>query len=170
MQFIGWWLLVRSIGKADIEIKASISALGKNLFLLSAIALTIKLCLQTGSVIPSLSKLAFGFRPIVIGYLHLVLLGVISIFLIAYMYSYNFLSINKSTKRGIVIFVFGVLINEILLMIQGIADLNYESVPFIPVLLFITALTLFTGIALINFGQIQNMRSVTHRSAAIPEL
>jgi hypothetical protein len=170
MQIIGWWILVKSIRKTIVEIKGRIPRLGKNLFLLSAVALTIKLCLQTGSVIPSLSKLAFGFRPIVIGYLHLVLLGVISIFIIAYMYSYNFLTINKSTKRGIIIFIFGVLLNEILLMIQGIADLNYESVPYIPVLLFITALTLLTGITLINYGQIQNMRSVTNRPAVITEL
>jgi hypothetical protein len=43
-----------------------------NFFLcLSAIALSIKLLLQLGAVIPALSTWAFGLRPIVIGYLHL---------------------------------------------------------------------------------------------------
>ncbi|MBK6785510.1 MAG: hypothetical protein IPG79_18500 [Saprospiraceae bacterium] len=39
---------------------------------LSFLALIIKIMLQTGSIIPEVSKLAFGFRSIVIAYLHLV--------------------------------------------------------------------------------------------------
>jgi len=162
MQLLGWWLLVKIAGNVTIEIKRSIPRLGTYLFLLSAIALTIKLFLQTGSVIPFLSKLAFGFRPIVIGYLHLVLLAVITIFLIAYMYSFKFLSLNKITISGIIVFVSGIFINEILLMIHGIADLNYQKVAFMPLLLFITALILFTGIALINYGQSQKINSSTN--------
>lgn len=131
MQLAGWWLLMKKIKTVMPAIKGSISTLAKYLFLLSAIAFSIKLCLQAGSVIPSLSKLAFGFRPIVIGYLHLVLLGVISIFLIAYMYAFKLIALNKTTIRGIIIFVSGIFLNEILLMIHGIADLNYEGLPFI---------------------------------------
>ena len=48
-----------------------------------------KLSLQMVSVVPSLSTLTVGFRPIVIGYLHLVLLGVITIFLIGYFIEVN---------------------------------------------------------------------------------
>jgi len=170
MQLLGWWLQLKIIVNVITEIKSSISRMGQYLFMLSAIALTIKLCLQTGSVIPSLSKLAFGFRPIVIGYLHLVLLGVISIFLIAYLHSFKLLTWNKITTKGIIIFVSGVFTNEILLMIQGIADLNYESVPFIPVLLFITALVLFTGIAMINYGQLQTANFVERQTATLNEI
>jgi len=155
MQLLGWGLLVYRISKVIVEIKGSISQMSKYLFLLSAIALTIKLFLQAGSVIPFLSKLAFGFRPIVIGYLHLVLLGVISIFILAYMHSFKYLLLNKITSGGIIIFVSGIFLNEILLMIQGIADLYYVGMPFIAALLFITALILFTGILLINYGQVK---------------
>jgi hypothetical protein len=152
MQLWGWALLVKITAKAFLQLNGNISKMGTRLFMLSAIALTIKLLLQTGSVIPSLSKLAFGFRPIVIAYLHLVLLGVISIFLIAYMHSFNFLSVNKFTSTGIIIFVSGIFINEILLMIHGIADMNYEKMANMPSFLFSTALILLVGMVLINYG------------------
>lgn len=53
--------------------------------LLSMLALMLKIVLQAGSTIPSISKLAFGFRPIVIAYLHLVLLAFTLLFLLAYL-------------------------------------------------------------------------------------
>ena len=50
-------------------------------------ALSIKFLLQLGSTIPAISQLAFGFRPIVIAYLHLVLLAIITLFLLFYIYA-----------------------------------------------------------------------------------
>lgn len=122
------------------------------LLLLVAAAFTIKLLLQLGSTIPSLSHLAFGFRPIVIGYLHLILLGVITLFLLAYLFSVQLVPLNKLTRPGILIFTAGVIINEILLMTQGTASIEYKPVPYINESLLITAVILFTGISCINFG------------------
>jgi len=126
--------------------------MAQRIIILSAIALTIKLCLQAGSVIPSLSKLAFGFRPIVIGYLHLVLLGIITLFIIGYILAVNYISINKVTAAGLTVFVLGILFNEALLMTQGIADISYQDVPFINCLLLLAALILFAGILVVNYG------------------
>lgn len=121
-------------------------------FQLSGIAFSIKTLLQLGSTIPSLSKLAFGFRPIVIGYLHLVLLGFVSIFLIAFTWSNHFLHNNQQLPNAIGVFVLGILINEILLMIQGIAALNYWGIPMIDLGLLFAALILLIGITLINIS------------------
>ena len=54
----------------------------KYILLFVGFALSAKFLLQLGSTIPALSQLGFGFRPIVIAYLHLVLLAVISLFLL----------------------------------------------------------------------------------------
>jgi hypothetical protein len=151
-QLIGWFLMVRIVRKAMPVIKRDINGLAMALFCLCAVALTIKLILQAASVIPSLSQLAFGFRPIVIGYLHLVLLGVITIFLIAYSIGFNLLPLTATTRTGILVFVAGIVINETLLMIQGISDMNYQPVPFINQLL-LAALILFTGLLFVNLGQ-----------------
>jgi hypothetical protein len=109
--------------------------------------------LQLGSTIPSLSTLAFGFRPIVIGYLHLVLLGVITLFLLGYMFAENLLTINKKAIAGAGIFAAGIIINEIFLMTQGVAALEYINIPFINEFLLLTALIMLTGIALLNISQ-----------------
>ena len=61
MQLAGWvWLI--SLFKQQLSfIKANLSISSRRILLLSAIALSIKILLQLGSTIPSLSNLAFGF-------------------------------------------------------------------------------------------------------------
>lgn len=153
VQLIGWWLLIRVLRKETTRIQKHVSPLSKALFVLSAIALTIKLLLQAGSVIPSLSILAFGFRPIVIGYLHLALLGVITLFILSYITGMQLIPVNRVTRTGIVIFTSGIILNELFLMIQGISDLYYRALPFMNPLLFVATLTMLTGITTTVYSQ-----------------
>jgi len=144
-QIKAWFSFTRLCRQHKNELLQVFHKPGRGLLLLAAFALTIKFLLQLGSTIPSLSQLAFGFRPIVIGYLHLVLLGVFSIFLIGYIISFQLVSVNKKLLSGIYIFIAGVILNEILLMIQGVASLYYIATPYINEGLLATALVLFTG-------------------------
>ena len=104
--------------------------------------------MQSGSLHPQLSQLSYGFRPIVIGYLHLVLLAVTSIFIIGYIVSFEMVKVTKSFLWGIFIFVSGVIINELLLMMQGVCALSYTVIPAINELLLFAAVILLTGIAI----------------------
>src|SRR5690606_16723716 len=78
---LGWFWFIAEFRKQFHLFLQQASNLAKWLFGLSAIAFTIKVILQAGSTIPSLNNMAFGYRPIVIGYLHLIFLGVITLFL-----------------------------------------------------------------------------------------
>lgn len=120
--------------------------------LLVFLALAIKLLLQLSSTVPSLSDLAFGFRPIVIGYLHLVLLGIISLFLLTVLQVFTKQQQLPLMRKGITVFVSSILLNEILLMLQGICAMAYISLPGIQELLLLVALGLLTGSAMIFFG------------------
>jgi hypothetical protein len=151
-QVIAWCLLVRLMFNNKTTIKLVLNDKSRWLFLLAGIALTIKLLLQLGSTHPALSQLAFGFRPIVIGYLHLVLLGVITIFILGYIISIDLIARGKYFMPGIRIFIAGIIINEILLMLQGTLGLSYSIVPFINELLLIAALIMFSGILLFNIN------------------
>jgi hypothetical protein len=144
-QVAGWVWFVRLIRSNWSLLKPKFSTASKYILAFSAVALTAKLFLQLGSTIPSLSDLTFGFRPIVIGYLHLVLLGVITLFLLGSMFSEAYFYLNKWAVTGIFIFAGAVIINEILLMVQGVAAITYTSIPFINEMLLGTALLLFTG-------------------------
>jgi hypothetical protein len=150
-QLTGWILILRSIYIKKAGFFKNISGQTKWLFILPAIALSIKFLLQLGSVIPALSKLAFGFRPVVIGYLHLMFLGVISIFIIGYCKMKQFIFTNKIAETGIIIFVCGIISNELLLMVQGLSYMNYITVPYVNEMLLGAAVIMFGGILILNF-------------------
>lgn len=152
MQLIAWGLLLKQLVPKLTELSSQYSSQANWLFLFSGLALTIKFILQAASTIPTISTLAFGFRPIVIAYLHLILLGVITLFLIAKFLSSNLIKQNKAALVGIFIFVFGIIFNEFLLMSQGIAAILEQSIPYINELLLLAASLLFYGILLLNLG------------------
>ncbi len=87
VQFAAWISMFKFLVQRFREINLETWSL--IIFLLVGISLTIKFTLQLGSVVPSVSDLAFGFRPIVIAYLHLVLLAVITLFLLNYLMDLN---------------------------------------------------------------------------------
>ncbi len=152
-QLAGWIITIQQIKKQLPFIGVTINSLSRWLLLLSAVALSIKLLLQLGSTIPSLSNIAFGFRPIAIGYLHLILLGVITLFLLGFMIAENQIQLNQLTTSGVKIFTAGVIINEIFLMIQGVAAMIYRPVPFINEALLLAAGIIFSGIILLTISQ-----------------
>ncbi len=152
-QAAGWLIAIQQIRRQVPFIKTIVRSNVSGVLWLSAIALTIKLILQLGSTIPSLSQLAFGFRPIVIGYLHLVLLGVISLFIIGFMMAGKTILLTASSIKAIKIFITGVIINELFLMSQGVAAMIFMPVPYINELLLGAAVLIFSGILLLNFSQ-----------------
>lgn len=121
----------------------------KFIFMFVALAFTTKLFLQMGSTIPVVSQLAFGFRPIVIAYLHLVLLAVISVFLLGYMYASGLMHRSQAVRVAFGIFLTGVFLNELVLAIQGIASFGYVVIPYVNELLFAIALLLLLGTLLL---------------------
>jgi hypothetical protein len=149
-QVIGWSFLLVKLVRHHKLIFSNTPVAVKYVLGISAIALSIKLLLQLGSTIPALSTWAFGFRPIVIGYLHLILLGVISLFIIAHAMDSSLISLNRKIIYGIVIFITGIIINELLLLIQGFGAIKYQSVPYVNELLFAAACIMFTGILILN--------------------
>ena len=140
-QAVGWFILLKAVFTyINSNIQSKLCLL---LFDFIAISGTLKFFLQLGSTVPFLSHLVFGFRPIVIAYLHLVLLALISMLLILYMYSAQFISNNKLSSMALFCFMLGVLLNELALAVQGLASLSYIAVPKINIVLFFIALLLF---------------------------
>lgn len=122
----------------------------KFLFLFIGFALTLKIVLQLGSTIPAIAKFAFGFRPIVIAYLHLVLLAFTSLFVVTYMFLQNWIDYNTLTKKCVLLLAVGILLNEIVLAVQGIASLSYTVVPFANEVLFAISVLLFLSLIALN--------------------
>lgn len=128
-------------------------------FYIAALAVTVKFVLQAISVLPSLSQLVFGFRPIVIAYLHLVLLGVYSLFIIGFLFAKGLINNYKIAFIGAIGFLVGVFLNELLLGIQGFAAFSYLPIPYINEMLFSAALVLLTSVAVLFCSQLRNPKS-----------
>ncbi|MFD2910065.1 hypothetical protein ACFSX9_15130 [Flavobacterium ardleyense] len=152
IQVYAWFKFLAIVIKTKSEVIKTYPVFLRNIFLFSALALTLKLLLQLGSTIPALSQLAFGFRPIVIAYLHLILLAVISLFLLFYIFATDLIRVNKGIKIGLIIFTVGVFLNEIILAIQGVAGFSYTKVPYVNEMLFVAAIVLVTGIGITAFS------------------
>ena len=144
-QGYAWFRLLYGILKQKSDTIQKLGFSLRYVLLFVGFALSIKLLLQLGSTVPFVSKLAFGFRPIVIAYLHLVLLAIITLFLLFYIHVGYFFSRFGKSFFGLVLFSIGVLLNEVILAIQGIASLSYTMIPYVNELLFGAAAVLVLG-------------------------
>lgn len=159
VQVYAWFRYLIIIVKTRREYLQNFPYFLRYVLLFVGFALSIKFILQLGSTIPVLSQLAYGFRPIVIAYLHLVLLAVITLFLLFYMYATHLIHFNKPIKIGVIIFSIGVVLNEIILAIQGVAAFSYTLVPFVNEMLFGAALVLVLGIGITAFYSIIKVKN-----------
>lgn len=138
------------------------SVLANRFLMVAFLAFCIKIILQLGSTIPFLSKLAFGFRPIVIGYLHLVLLSVITFFIFAYVFYHFKQSISTTAKFGSYLFAGGVIANEMILLIQGVGAIEYTAIPHSNEILFIVSIFMVFGLMLLNSNTFNYSKKEEH--------
>ena len=153
IQVFAWFKIVKAIKTALTLDGTILNKFQTYLFLFVGIAFSIKLLLQLGSTIPALSDLAFGFRPIVIAYLHLVLLAVISVFILSFLFTFKLIVVNKLTTIAFSVFVIGIFLNELVLGVQGVAAFSYIVVKYVNETLFGISLLLFSGTILMVLSQ-----------------
>ncbi len=150
-QIIVWVIILIQLSKAKLLSALKIETKVVTSILL--IAFSLKLVLQLFSTIPFISHLAYSLRPIVIAYLHLVLLVIISSFILQYLYRFV-LKVNVNIYM--LVFMFFILINEFLLGIQGIAGMFQVVIPNVHYYLFSISIGIVLSITFI----LRNIRSL----------
>ena len=159
IQVFAWFKFLLVLLKSKINSLEQYSPLLRYILVFVGFAVSVKLILQLGSTVPIISQLAFGFRPIVIAYLHLVLLAIISLFLLFYIYSNHLIILNKNIKYGILLFSTAVILNEIVLAIQGLAAFSYIPIPYVNEILFGIAIVLLIGIGCVAYFSIKKAKN-----------
>ncbi|MCB0461844.1 MAG: hypothetical protein R2816_10385 [Flavobacteriaceae bacterium] len=123
----------------------------------SILCFLIKILLQVITLIPEFSEAVYTHRNFVIGFIHLLMLGVISGFLLSFIAKSNLVSYSKSLYIGIYSFILGFVLTELLLLIQGYKFYYGNGmISNYYLLLFIFSVFLPLGIFLLLFNIIKN--------------
>ncbi len=101
------------------------------LLVTALLAFSIKTGLQFFSAFPSVAALAYALKPIVIAYLHLILIGVISALLLVWYIEKDFIH-QKALFKVIVLFLIGFIGSEITLVLQPWWSLFLPNIPVTP--------------------------------------
>ena len=137
------------------------------LWILASVAFILKIILQVLSTMPFLSHYAFGFRPVVIGYLHLSFVGIISLFILGYINEFIHRFRGRVSGIGAVVFVFGFIGQEIMLMLQGLEAMNVEPIRSANIILLYCAVLMAAGLIWITIGIVRTQEQETKSDALL---
>ena len=110
------YLIYKGMGKSRVN---TLPVITLNMWKISAACFTVKILMQTLVAVPYLATISYTIKNFVIGFIHLLMLGTLSTFIIGC----HHIFINYSAKgqnRGLILFIIGICVVEILLFLQGI--------------------------------------------------
>ena len=117
------------------------------------ISFLIKIALQFISAFPYFADLAYKARNFTIGYLHIVFLGLVAVFLLAWFQQIKLFNFNKRGFQGIWIFLLGFVLSEIIVFIQpSTLLLGLGSLPYSYEVLFAVSLLMPVGLLISYFN------------------
>lgn len=129
--------------------------------LISITSFMAKMFFQSFTIINVIGNPVFGDRPIIMGFLHLVFLGFVTLFLLSYLSQTGILNIKMTfTKVSLLVFTLGIVINLILLWTQGLGALFIKSSPLFPKFLWGAGIWLFIGASLILVARFKSKKAI----------
>lgn len=138
------------------DLSATLSAQFRIFFVLSIVCFLLKLFMQVIIIVPEIATLAFTIRNYVIAYVHLVFIGMASLFLIAWAIEHKQISVAKTVWMGLYAFVAGFILVEIVLFLQGtLLWMGKGFIDFYYPLLFLVSVLLPLGLLVVT---IKNMK------------
>jgi len=156
LQLIALVYLILSLSSSFNPISQSINKMAIILLQLVFISFILKTILQFASAFPFLEKLAFENRFLIIDYIHMIMIGFMSFFILAIFFQLSYLKSNSNVvKSGIIALILGFLGNEFILLAMGLSLPMFNSLLF----LLITSLVMAVGILLILIGQQTSKRN-----------
>jgi len=122
-------------------------------------AFLIKIFLQSFTLFPLVGNAVFGDRPVIIGFLHLVFLGFVTLFLMMWFAQSGFLNIKPGfVKFSLAVFTLAIILNEAVLMTQGLGAMLIKSSYVFPWILWGISIVLLVSALLIAGARAQSKR------------
>ncbi|WP_027124749.1 hypothetical protein [Gelidibacter mesophilus] len=148
LQLLAGYYFIQLLKPHWTEFWSRISKLTKWMYGLALLSFLLKIVLQAASILPEVGDMAYQYRNFVIGFIHLMMLGVISGFLFAFLLQkYPKTKNTKSLSLGVYSFILGILSTEFLLLLQGVYYyLNLGMLPHYYLILLFCSILLPLGI------------------------
>lgn len=128
----------------------------------SVFCFILKVLCQLLSIVPEFSQVVYEHRNFVIGFIHLLMLGVISGFLFSFILKQHLFSTSKTLYLGISSFLLGFVLTEILLLIQGLKFyFGNGTISNYYILLFLFSVLLPLGIGFLLYNIIKHNNNAT---------
>jgi hypothetical protein len=129
------------------------------LLLISLGSYMLKIVLQSFTIFPMVGNAIFGNRPVIMGFLHLVFLAFMTLFLLTYLTKINVLNGKFGfTRMALVVFAIAVILNEVLLGLQGLTSMLMAGSSIFSWLLWISGIGLFAGTLLLAVARIRSKK------------
>ncbi|WP_299109561.1 hypothetical protein [uncultured Tenacibaculum sp.] len=116
-QIIAFTILLKEIHKQKEQLLNAFSNVLVLVFKTVVILFVIKLAMQIIGMIPYLAQVVSSYIDFVIGYIHWIFLGIVSLSLLGFLELYKYLQL---TKRMVVMYLLVFLITEVLIFYKGI--------------------------------------------------
>ncbi|REG89025.1 hypothetical protein [Winogradskyella sediminis] len=138
-----------------------------HMYRFALVCFILKVLFQSVSILPQFSTVVYYHQNFVIGFIHLLMLGVISGFLFAFILKSDLVTISKTLSIGVYSFLLGFVFTEFLLLIQGVMFYSGSGMlPYYYKLLFLCSILLPVGIGFILLNMIKHKIYVTKTSKA----
>lgn len=144
LQVIFLLYFIKLTGSMSLRQFSSQAAL---LMRIALLAFVLKIVLQLLSAHPAVAQLAYNTRPWIIAYLHLVLVGVVSVFLLAWYLEKKIIQLKNSL--AIILFITGFIGSEVTMLLDGIPAIRTISAITPALLLFLFSLLIVSGIGIL---------------------
>lgn len=143
--------------KNEVKIFQYAGNLPQIIFRFSFFALFIKFLLQLFSALPKIGEVAFISREVTIGFIHLVMLGVITLGILGWFTAMGFLNgISKLFKSGVFLFIAAFSISEVLLFYPALVIwFHFNGIPNYTYYLFILALLMLASAIIIFISSLR---------------
>lgn len=154
LQLISLGFLIKIIRQAFLQIKWSF--ISKLLLIFGLISYSFKIISQILSAFPYIVEKSLALKPFfIIGYLHLFTLGFLSVFLFLMAEQLGKINLQKPTSKvGILLFLTGVLITELLLFLQGFLFLfQFNAIKNFSLILLIFSFLMVIGLLVVYISQ-----------------
>lgn len=162
-QFIGLALFLSTVWKLCLKQEAN--RLGRLLLNFSFLSLSVKALMELGGASPYLADMVFQNHQVIIGYLHLTLLGFTSSFLLYYLYQMSTKQRSSLFSGAVYLYVIGTTAMIFLLFLAGLFQwIGFGQGRWLWESLFVSSFIIFLGATFLLMSMVPSYSSIGRES------